>query len=71
MIGKPPEVDVAFGAEIIAICGAAYLSALRRRAITIEEFKDFSRTYVQKHGDNEEAEEALLTDLLAPYGKET
>ena len=68
--GTPPEVDVHFGAEVIAVCGAAYLSAIRKRAVTLDEFKDFSRGYVKKHGDNEEAELAVLKDLLAPYAYE-
>ena len=68
--GTPPDVDVNFGAEIIAVCGAAYLSAIRKRAVTLDEFKEFSRGYVTKYGDNEQAEEALLADLLAPYKKE-
>jgi len=49
---------VEFGAEIIAVIGAAYLSAIRGQAVTLEEFKTFSRGYVEKHGDNEQAEEA-------------
>ena len=65
--GTPPDVDVHFGAEIIAMCGAVYLSALRGRAVTLDEFKEFSREYVKKHGDTEEAEEAIIGDLLAPY----
>lgn len=65
--GTPPDVDVHFGAEIIAMCGAVYLSALRGRAVTLDEFKEFSREYVKKHGDSEEAEEAVIGDLLAPY----
>ena len=64
---RPPECDVNLGAEIIAIVQAAYLSALRRRAVTLDEFKDFARSYVTRLGDNERAEEALLTDLLEPY----
>ncbi|GAG43891.1 unnamed protein product, partial [marine sediment metagenome] len=68
--GTPPEVDIDFGAEIIAVCGAAYLSAIRKRAVSLDEFKDFSRGYVEKHGDNEEAELAILKDLLAPYAYE-
>ena len=67
--GQPPQIDVHFGADIIAICGAAYLSALRGRAVTLEEFKEFSREYVKKHGDTEEAEEAIINDLLAPYAR--
>ena len=64
---RPPECDVNLGAEIIAIVEAAYLSALRGRAVTLDEFKDFARSYVAKFGDNERAEEALLMDLLKPY----
>ena len=64
---KPPDIDVAYGAEVIAICGAAYLSAIQKRAVSLEAFKDFSREYIQKYGDNEKAEEAILTDLLKPY----
>ena len=69
--GTPPEIDVKYGAEIIAIVGAAYLSAIRNKAVTLEEFKQFSRGYVEKHGDNEKAEEAILADLLAPYRLES
>jgi len=65
--GTPPEFDVTFGAEVIAICEAAYLSAIRKRAVTVEEFKEFAREYVRKFGDGGEAEEALLADLLKPY----
>ncbi len=68
--GTPPEVDVHFGAEVIAVCGAAYLSAILKKAVTLDEFKDFSRGYVKKHGDGEEAELAVLKDLLAPYAYE-
>jgi predicted dehydrogenase len=68
--GTPPEIDVDFGAEVIAICGSAYLSAIRGHAVTLDEFKEFSRGYVEKYGDNEQAEEALLSDLLAPYRRE-
>ncbi len=65
--GRPPEIDVNYGAEIIAMVGAAYLSAIVKRAVTLDEFKDFSRGYVAKYGDNEQAAEAILGDLLAPY----
>lgn len=68
--GTPPEIDVNFGAEIIAVIGAAYLSASRKQAVTLEEFKDFSRGYVEKYGDNDKAEESILTDLLKPYRRE-
>lgn len=69
--GRTPETGVEFGAGIIAIVGSAYLSAIRKRAVTIEEFEQFSRGYVEKHGDNEQAEEAILADLLAPYKSKT
>ena len=62
-----PEIDVRFGAEVIAACGAAYLSAIEKRAITLNEFKEFSRGFVEKYGDNEEADEAILSYLLKPY----
>jgi predicted dehydrogenase len=65
--GRPPEIDVYFGAEVIAVCGAAYLSALRGRAVTLAEFKDHCRGYVARYGDNEQADDALILDLLQPY----
>ena len=64
--GEPPEIGLAFGSEIIAAIGAAYLSAIRKRAVTLDEFKAFSLGYVDQHG-GEQAEEAILADLLAPY----
>ena len=65
----PPDIDVRFGAEVIAACGAAYLSAIEKRAVTLDEFKAFSREFVEKYGDNEEADEAILSYLLGPYRK--
>jgi predicted dehydrogenase len=65
--GCKPWIDINFGAEIIAICDAAYWSAIEKRTVTLEEFKTHARSYVKKYGDNEEAELALLKDLLAPY----
>jgi len=65
--GTPPAVGVEFGADIIAICDAAYLSQLRGRAVGLDEFKDYARSFVRKHGDGQEAEEALLGELLKPY----
>jgi predicted dehydrogenase len=67
--GTPPEFDLNFGAEVIALCEAAYLSAIRKQAVTVEEAKEFAREYVRKFGDGEQAEEALLADLLKPYGR--
>ena len=63
----PPEFDIEFGADIIAAIGAAYLSAVEHRAVTLDEFKEFSRGYVREHGDGEDAENAILDALLAPY----
>jgi len=65
--GTAPEVDVHFGAEIIAVCDAAYWSAIEKRAVTLDEFKAHCREYVQQHGDTEEASLALLGDLMKPY----
>ena len=62
-----PEFDIEFGADIIAAIGSADLSAVERRAVTLDEFKEFSREYVRDHGDGEEAEVAILNHLLAPY----
>jgi len=67
--GTPPEFDLNFGAEVIALCEAAYLSAIRKHAVTVEEAKEFAREHVRKFGDGEQAEEALLADLLKPYGR--
>ena len=63
----PPMADVSFGADIIAIVGAGYLSGVRKTAVTLDEFKDFSLSYVEKYGDGREAEEAIIADLMAPY----
>jgi predicted dehydrogenase len=65
--GTPPEIDIRFGAEIIAVCGAAYYSAIERRAVSIDEFKEFCGTYVSHYGDGEASTLALLKDLMAPY----
>ena len=63
----PPDIDVRFGAEIIAACGAAYLSAILKKAVTLDEFREFSHGFVEKYSDNEEADEAILSYLLEPY----
>ena len=62
----PPDIDVSFGAEVIAACGAGYYSAIMGRAVALDEFKDFCRGFVEKYGD-EEADEAVLNYLLEPY----
>ena len=64
---REPEIDIHFGADVIAVCGAAYLSALRREAVTLEEFKDFSRDFVARLGDGEKADDAIVLELLKPY----
>jgi len=50
-----PDIDVRFGAEVIAACGAAYFSAIQERAVTIDEFKEFSHCSISfpwpKNGD--------------------
>ncbi len=63
----PPDIDVGFGAEVIAACDAAYYSAVLKRAVTMDEFKAFGRGFAEKYGDTEEADEALLDYLLQPY----
>ena len=55
------------GAEVIGVCGAAYYSAIQKRAVTLDEFKDYCRSYTKEHGDGEEATLALLNDLMKPY----
>jgi hypothetical protein len=65
----PPQIDIRFGAEIIAVCGAAYYSAIEERAVSIEEFKKLCGAYVSQHGDGEAATLALLKDLMAPYAQ--
>ena len=66
----PPDIDVSFGAEVIAACGAAYYSAIMKRAVTLDEFKDFCRGFTEKYGDDEKADEAVLDYLLKPYRRE-
>jgi predicted dehydrogenase len=65
--GTVPEIDIHFGSDIIAICGAAYLSAIRKKVVSLEEFREFSREYLKKHGDSEKADDAIVMDLLEPY----
>ncbi len=67
--GGSTETDIQFGSDIIAVCGAAYLSALRHRAVTLEEFKQFSRGFVERLGDGPEADDAIVLELLKPYRK--
>lgn len=65
--GREPDVGIRYGADVIAVCGAAYLSALRGTAVTLEEFKEYSRGFIEKLGDGEKADDAIILDLLAPY----
>ena len=64
---RAPEIDIAFGSDIIAICGAAYLSAIEGRGISLDEFKQYCRGFVEKLGDDNSADDAILTELLTPY----
>lgn len=45
----------------MAICGAVYLSGNRQPAVTLEEFKDYCRGFVEEFGDTEEADEAIIS----------
>jgi predicted dehydrogenase len=65
--GGQPEIDARFGAEIIATCGAAYLSAIRGQAVTLQEFKAFCQGYLDRYGDCEQADDAIVLELLKPY----
>ena len=67
LTSTPPEIDVRFGAEVVAACGAAYLSAIRKKAVTVEEFKQFCKEMIRQHGDGEDADLAILDTLLSPY----
>jgi predicted dehydrogenase len=65
--GTVPETDIRFGADVIAICGAAYLSAIRGKAITLAQFKSYCEGFTKKLGDREAADDAIVMELLAPY----
>lgn len=66
--GTDPELDLSFGADNIATVGAAYLSQVRDgTAVTLDEFKEFSKGFVKKYGDTEEADDAIVSALLEPY----
>jgi predicted dehydrogenase len=64
---RPSEFGVDFGADVIATCGAAYLSAIQGKAVAIEEYMDYCREFVKRLGDNEKADDAIVLDLLRPY----
>jgi myo-inositol 2-dehydrogenase/D-chiro-inositol 1-dehydrogenase len=68
---RPSEFGIDFGAEVIAACGAAYLSAIRGKAVAIEEYMDYCREFVKRLGDNEKADDAIVLDLLKPYRRRT
>jgi len=58
-----PLCNEKIGAETTAIVGAAYLSQKRgRKAVTLEEFKDYALKIREKEGEG--APEALLKELL-------
>ena len=65
----PPTCDVHFGAEVIAVCGSVYYSAIQKRPVTLDEFKEFCGSYVEKYGAGEEATVALLQDMMKPYAR--
>ncbi|MCC7358559.1 MAG: Gfo/Idh/MocA family oxidoreductase [Anaerolineales bacterium] len=65
--GTPTVYDAAFGAEVIAICGAAYLAALRGRAVTLDEFKAFAREKLARYGDNAHADDAIVLELTDQF----
>jgi hypothetical protein len=67
--GRSPLYGIDFGANVLAVCGTAYLSALRGKAVSLEEFKAYCREFVQKIGDNDRADDAIILELLAPYRK--
>ena len=66
-LGRPPELDIHFGAGIAAVCSAAYLSAIRKKAIAFDELDAYAQRFVDEYGDCEEADDAMVTALLAPY----
>jgi predicted dehydrogenase len=65
--GRASETDIGFGSDVIAICGASYLSAIRGTAVGLEEFKDYCRDFVKRLGDGEKADDAIVLELLKPY----
>lgn len=65
--GAEPLISAEFGSNVIAVCGAGYLSAKEGGAVTLDHFKEYSRSFVAKYGDNTEADDAVILDLLEPY----
>jgi predicted dehydrogenase len=61
------DLDIHYGSDVIAICGAAYLSALQGTAVTLEDYMSFCQEFIDKYGDNEKADDAIVTELLKPY----
>jgi predicted dehydrogenase len=67
----PSISDAAFGAECSAVVGASYLSERDgRRAVSVEEFKQFARDIAARYpGDPSAADNALVDALLSAVRK--
>jgi len=66
--GVPSICDERVGIETTAILQAAYLSECEgRRAITLDEFGEWSRRIAEEHPTLEEAENAIVERLMEPY----
>jgi len=65
--GQAPVVDGRMGAEVMAVIGAVYLSGLSKRAVTLDEFKEYCGTSIGRFGDNAEADDAIVTALTEPF----
>jgi len=62
--GKKPTCDERIGAESQAIVDAAYLSQLRgRKAVSLEEYKDYARKTKEKEGDK--ASDVLISRFMS------
>ncbi|CEK13833.1 phage shock protein A (PspA) family protein [Chthonomonas calidirosea] len=69
--GRPPLCDAQFGADCSAIVGAAYLSEKNgRRAVHLDEFREFARSIAQRYpNDPQAADDALVETLLSAVRK--
>ena len=65
--GRTPVYGAQFGANIIATCGASYLSAKVGGTVSIDQFKQYSSGFVDRLGDTSDADDAIIVDLLEPY----
>lgn len=66
--GNDGKLTLEFGARVIALCGAAYLSQLQGgTAVTLDDFYAYSKEFVDKYGDNVKADDAIVASLLEPY----